>query len=396
MDAAFALGVELSVGSEKARALERHTPGKTLTVDYLKPEQAAGKIARFHERFPLTAIVGTDDETVLLAAVASERLGLPHNSVEAVRVSRDKEATRRAQQTAGMRCPRFQRVAFDRDLAAVAREILYPSVIKPVFLSAGRGVMKASSPEEFLERFRRIQRIVQRPDLKKRGGTAAEYLLVEDYIPGDEVTVEGLLEDGRFRLLAIFDKPDPLDGPAFQETMFVTPSRHPPEVQEAIVREAEAACAALGLSHGPVHGEMRIRDGIPWLLEIAARTIGGLCSRALRFAAGGSLEERVLRHALGMESVPPDREAKASGVLMLPIEKAGVLKEVRGVEEAKKVPGVTGLEISLRKGARATPPPEGNSYLGFLFARGNDPGRVEAALRSGWERMEVVLENDGS
>jgi biotin carboxylase len=392
MDAAFELGVQVAVGSEKGRALEKHTPGKTLTVNYLKPAQAAEKIVRFHEQFPLHAIIGTDDETVVLAAVASERIGLSHNRPRAVRASRDKEATRRAQQEAGMRHPGFRRVRLDEDLAALAETIDYPCVIKPVFLSAGRGVMKATSPREFLAASLRIGAILEDPEVAKKGGAAAEYLLVEDYIPGDEVTVEALLDHGVFRLLAIFDKPDRLDGPVFQETMFVTPSRQSVEVQAAIAKEAQDACAALGLRHGPVHVEMRINEGVPWLLEVAARSIGGLCSQALKFGTGHSLEELILRHALGLEPGYPERESQASGVLMLPIEQAGVLREVRGMEAATQVPGVTGLTVSMKKGARLMPPPEGNSYLGFLFATGSSPARVEESIRAGWDCLEVVVD----
>jgi biotin carboxylase len=287
--------------------------------------------------------------------------------------------------------PGFRRVRFDEDLDALAQEIEYPCVIKPVFLSAGRGVMKATSPQEFLAAFQRIGAILEDPEVAKKGGAAAEYLLVEDYIPGDEVSVEALLQDGQFHLLAIFDKPDPMEGPAFQETMFVTPSRHPAKAQEAIAQEAQDACAALGLRHGPVHVEMRIHDGVPWLLEVAARSIGGLCSKALKFGSGQSLEELVLRHALGLDPGYPERESQASGVLMLPIEQAGVLREVRGQEAALKIPGVTGLTMSLRKGARVMPPPEGNSYLGFLFATGDSPADVEDSLRAGWGCLEIVV-----
>lgn len=391
MDAAFALGIQVVIGSEKERALEAETSGKTLTVNYLKPDQAADRIAAFDRRWPLDAIVGTDDETVLLAATASMRLGLPHNSPQAIAASRDKELTRELQRKAGMGTPGFRRVLFDDDLETASLDVRYPCVIKPVFLSAGRGVMKADNPEQFLAAFDRIGKIVRRPALSRRGGKSAKYLLVEDYLPGDEVSLEGLLTDGRFRLLALFDKPEPMEGPAFQETMFVTPSRLPAGVQDAIAAEAEAACAALGITHGPVHVELRVHNGVPRLLELAARTIGGLCSRSLRFGTGCSLEELVLRHAVNFDTRPGDESGEASGVLMLPMERAGILKEVGGRDAALAVPGITELTMTLPLGSEVVPPPEGNSYLGFLFARADTPAGVEAALRTAWGKLEIVL-----
>lgn len=391
MDAAFALGIQVVIGSEKERALEEQSSGKTLTVNYLKPDEAADRIVAFDRRWPLDAIVGTDDETVLLAATASMRLGLPNNRPDAVSASRDKERTRLLQQNAGMRTPGFRRIRFDEDLEAAAAGVRYPCVLKPVFLSAGRGVMKADSAEQFLAAFDRIGRIVRRPALARRGGKTARYLLVEDYLPGVELSLEGLLTEGRFRLLALFDKPDPMDGPAFQETMFVTPSRLPEPVQEAVVAEAKAACAALGLTHGPVHAEFRVDQGVPWLLEVASRTIGGLCSRTLRFGTGCSLEELVLRHAVNFDTRPGDDSGEASGVLMLPMDRAGTLKEVGGRDEALAVPGITELTMTLPLGSEVVPPPEGNSYLGFLFARCETPSEVEQALREAWSRLQIIL-----
>lgn len=391
IDAALGLGIQVVVGSEKEQAISARQSGKALTVNYLKPEQAVDQIAALDRRRPLDAIIGTDDETVLIAAMASMRFGLPHNRPEAVEASRDKERTRRRQQEAGMRTPAFRRVGLDEDLDAVAAELSYPCVLKPVFLSAGRGVMKADSPQQFLDAFRRIAKILRRPALARRGGKAATYLLVEDYIPGVEVALEGLLTDGRLRVLALFDKPDPLEGPAFQETMFVTPSRLEAQVQDRITAEAEAACAALGLTHGPVHAEFRVHDGMPWLLEVAARTIGGLCSRTLRFATGCSLEELVLRHAVNFDTRPGE-QGEASGVLMLPMERAGVLQVVRGQDDALAVPGITELTLTLTPGSDVVPPPEGNSYLGFLFARGAGPQEVEAALRTAWSKLDVILD----
>jgi biotin carboxylase len=216
---------------------------------------------------------------------------------------------------------------------------------------------------------------------------------VESFIPGVEFALEGLLEDGRLRVLALFDKPDPLDGPFFEETIYVTPSRHPREVQEAIASMAERACAGLGLRHGPLHAELRWNTAGAWFLEAAPRSIGGLCARALRFGEGGvSLEELLLRHALGLDTRGLGREPRASGVMMVPITRAGVLRAVRGQDAAAAVPGIDDVRITIPPGQAVAPPPEGSRYLGFLFARAATADEVERALRASHARLQFEIE----
>jgi biotin carboxylase len=218
-----------------------------------------------------------------------------------------------------------------------------------------------------------------------------EPILVEAYIPGEEVAVEALLRAGDLEVLAVFDKPDPLTGPYFEETLYVTPSRLPAEVQEQIARAVAEAAAAIGLTEGPVHAELRIdADGRPWILELAARTIGGLCARTLRFAAGVTLEELVLRHALGLP-LDPRRETVAAGVMMLPIPGTGRLVAVHGQDDARAVPGITALELSIPPGGEVRPLPEGDRYLGFLFARAPTPAAVEDALRTAHSHLDVEI-----
>ena len=218
-------------------------------------------------------------------------------------------------------------------------------------------------------------------------------MLVEDYIPGAEVALEGLLDDGRLRTLALFDKPDPLDGPYFEETLYVTPSRLPAEAQAAIERAAAAAAASLGLRQGPIHAELRWNEGGAFLIEVAARSIGGLCSRTLRFGTDMSLEELILRQALGLP-IDAARQGRAGGVMMIPIPAAGHLRRVEGVDAAAAVPGVETVEITARMNHPLIPLPEGDSYLGFIFARGETPAEVEAALRAAHARLafEIVPE----
>jgi ATP-grasp domain/L-amino acid ligase C-terminal domain 2 len=243
--------------------------------------------------------------------------------------------------------------------------------------------MRADTPAELIARFTRLQSILL--------GERCDEVLVEEYVPGIEVALEGLLDRGRLRVLALFDKPDPLDGPYFEETLYVTPSRQPAPLQDAIAREVSRGCAALGLVEGPVHAELRLSPAGPRILEIAARSIGGLCGRALRFGVGVTLEELILRHALGLGGEPPPRESRSAGVLMLPIRERGVLQEVRGVDEARRVPLVEDVAITAHLREEIVPLPEGASYLGFAFARGDSPEAVEAALRAAGARIEAVV-----
>jgi biotin carboxylase len=252
-------------------------------------------------------------------------------------------------------------------------------------MAASRGVIRADDPAELVSAFARVAAIVK--------GAGRSELLVEDYMPGGEVAVEGLLDAGRLRVLAIFDKPDPLTGPYFEETLYVTPSRLTREVQARIAVEFDRGCRALGLTEGPVHGELRVHDGLPWMLEIAPRTIGGLCSRTLRFGAGISLEELVLRHALGVPTPNWEQDARAAGVMMMPIPRPGRLRRVHGLARARAVPLVEGVTISLHRGAEVVPLPEGRAYLGFIFARGESPAAVEAALREAHAALEFEIES---
>ena len=275
------------------------------------------------------------------------------------------------------------------DVAAAAAEVGWPVVVKPISLSASRGVIRADDPAGAEAAAARVWAI-----LDEDCHPAEEPILVEAYVAGEEVAVEALLRGGELEVLAVFDKPDPLVGPYFEETLYVTPSRLPESVQAEIGGSVARAAAAIGLTEGPVHAELRVDpDGRPWLLELAARTIGGLCARTLRFAAGVTLEELVLRHALGLP-LDPRRELVAAGVMMLPIPRAGRLVAVHGQDAARAVPGITALELSIRPGGDVRPLPEGDRYLGFLFARAPSPAEVEQALRTAHAHLEVVIVDD--
>jgi biotin carboxylase len=269
------------------------------------------------------------------------------------------------------------------DPAAIAAHVTYPCVLKPTILAGSRGVMRADNPAEFRQRFDRLRRIL--------ATERCNDLLVEDFIPGVEVALEGILDKGRLKVLALFDKPDPLDGPFFEETIYVTPSRLPAESQSAIFAATTQAAAALGLRHGPIHAELRLNERGPWLVEVAARSIGGLCSQTLRFGTEMSLEELILRQAFGLEIESLQRDGQAGGVMMIPIPETGLLKEVTGLEEASAVPHIESIEITAPLNYPVVPLPEGNSYLGFIFARGPHPAAVEAALREAHGRLNFDI-----
>lgn len=391
LDAALRLNVDVVVASEEASTLEDKNAAGLLTLNLLDPDQATQQVRAFSERYPLNAVVGVDDETTIVAARISAALGLPHNSVESVEATRNKHRLRELLDRAGVPSPRFALFLLDANPADVAKQVEYPCVLKPTFLAASRGVIRANNEEEFVAAFRRIEAILRDPDVVAKGGQAARQLLVESYVPGVEVALEGLLLRGQLRVLALFDKPDPLEGPYFEETIYVTPSRLPAAVQSEIAACAWQAASALGLREGPIHAELRWNDRGPWIIEIAARSIGGLCSRTLRFGTGLSLEDLILKHALGVELESLEREARAAGVMMIPVPRAGLLKEVRGIEAAQEVPHIQNITITAHVGQRLIPLPEGSRYVGFIFARADRPELVEAALREAHRRLEFVI-----
>ncbi len=392
IEAAARLGVETVVGSDRKQALQDLQPARGLTIDLRDPAKAAGQIALFAARHPLHAIIQTDDETAVVAAAAAARLGLPHNPPGAARAARRKDELRRILRAARIRTPRHAVLAVDDDPGTAASGQTYPVVLKPTFLAASRGVIRADDPAQFVAAFRRIAALLRTPEVRDQGGDAARLILVEEFVPGVEVAVEGLLMEGRLKVLALFDKPDPLNGPFFEETLYVTPSRLPEGVQTAVAATTLDAATALGLREGPVHAELRVDDGGPWLIELAARSIGGLCSRALRFGTGLSLEEVILMHALGRDVRKLRRERRASGVMMIPIPRAGVLRGVTGLKDARRVSGIEDITVSATVGKPLVPLPEGSAYLGFIFARGSTPAAVEKALREGHRRLGFEID----
>lgn len=388
--AAARLDVELVVGSERPSVLSERLPDNLLTLDFDAPEEAARQVAALARRLPFNAVVPVDDRTTVVGAAIAAALGLPANPVAAVATTRNKHRMREALAVAGVPSPPYVPFTLADDPAVAARRVPYPCVLKPTILAASRGVIRADDEAEFVAAFRRIEAILRTPEVAAQGA-GAEEILVEGFIPGREVALEGLLVKGALRVLALFDKPDPLDGPFFEETIYVTPSRLAAETQTAVADVAAWAARALGLREGPVHAELRVNDRGPWVVEIAARSIGGLCSRTLRFGTGLTLEELILRHALGIEIESLERAPGPAGVMMIPIPRGGVLEEVRGQEAAKAVPGVEEVTLTIHAGQEVVPLPEGARYLGFIFARADTPEAVEAALREAHRRLTIVI-----
>jgi biotin carboxylase len=386
--AARKLGVEVFAASDRCHVLAEQWTEGSLPLDFTDPERAARELADAVRSREPRAVLGTDDQTAVIAARAARLLGLPHDPPEAVEAARNKRLSRERLREAGIPVPRFQVVELG---GAIPDEVTFPCVVKPLVLSASRGVIRADDPAELRAAVERVGRLLRSPQVAVRRDAELSRVLIEEFLPGPEVALEGLLTRGELTVLALFDKPDPLDGPYFEETLYVTPSRHPQKLQQAAVDAAAGAARALGLSHGPIHAELRLTPQGPRVLEVAARSIGGLCGRALRFGVGVTLEELLLLHALGRAPALP-RERAASGVLMLPIRRGGVLREVRGLDRARAVPGITDVVVTAHADEELVPLPEGASYLGFAFARGETPAEVESSLRLAGSLLEPVVD----
>ncbi len=383
--AAERLGVEVITGIDLPAELADQWPN-ALPLSFAQAEQAAGAIVAYAYERPLAAILAVDDSGSLLAATAADVLGLPHNAPAAALAARDKAVMRRLLRDGGVAVPWFGEFTMADDPAAVAALAPYPCVVKPVNLNGSRGVMRADSPAELAAAIARLARLLA------DGAAGPRPYLVEAFIPGVEVALEGMLDDGRLTVLALFDKPDPLDGPFFEETIYVTPSRLPSPIQAAVAATTADAARALGLVAGPIHAELRINDEGVWIVEIAGRSIGGLCSEVLRFGVDASLEELILRQAAGLPPGDTTRTDHAAGVMMIPIPQAGLLREVNGLAAAEATPLIERIVITARLNYPLTPLPEGDSYLGFIFARGDTPAAVEEALRRAHGCLRFVID----
>jgi hypothetical protein len=395
-DAAHKLGIQLVYVTDRCHQLEDPWGDQAIAVHFETPEVAAYTAIEALRGQEVNGILALGDRPAVAAAYAARGIAIRYHHPAAVEACRNKLRMKEVFRDAGLSVPWFRSLPIDPTPEPVLLDISYPCVLKPLSLSASQGVVRANNREEFVAAAARVRRLLKSPEILSTREANLDQILVEGYVPGKEVAIEGLLTDGDLNILAIFDKPDPLEGPYFEETIYVTPSRLPEPTQRAIAKCASDAVRALGLSHGPIHAEFRINVEGVWPLEVAPRPIGGLCARSLRFFLDGAsepiaLEELLLRHALELPGWNSPRERIASGVMMIPVPRSGILESVSGEEAARSVRGITELSITARLHDAIAAWPEGSSYLGFLFARGNLPENVEQALRDAHEKLKFTI-----
>ncbi len=384
--AATELDIALSVASEEELPL---LPAeRQIRVDCSRPEWSSQILADHAARLPIDAIVPLDDQGVVMAARAAQLIGLPHNPPSAAAATRNKAMMRRRLAQDEVSQPQFAVLESGDCAADVASRLGYPVVFKPLSRSGGQGVIRVDRGTQAEPATRRIRRI-----LAEEGENPNQPILVEQFLPGGEVAVEGLLSEGRLTILAIFDKPGVSQGPYFEETVLIAPSRLPSPVLAEVEHLTRRAVTALGLNEGPVHAELRIGPDRVSVLEVAARSIGGLCSRSLRFGLmADSWESLILRQALGTKLPSAVRQPTATGVMMLPIPRSGRLMRVEGSDRALRTPGIVDLQITAPTGQKIKALPEGDRYLGFLFAAAPRASGVEQALREGFSQLEIIIE----
>lgn len=390
--AAQKLDIDISIATDQPNALSKFHPVELLTLDFTLPARCATDIKHFASRHGVDAVVPVDDQVTIAAAAIGSALGLPHNPVDATYAARNKHEMKRRLTEDGVPTPRYRLFSVDDDPTGAAAQAMYPCVLKPIMMAASRGVIRADTPGEFVDAFQRVTTIIQRPDAPP-AHESRTCVLVEEYVDGWEVAVEGMLTEGDLHILAVFDKPDPLVGPHFPETLYVTPSRLPPDVLRRIEQVTRSAIRAIGLRHGPVHAELRGSGDHIWFIEAAARSIGGYCSRALRFEGGLGLEDLIIGHALSPQHPPPARESSAAGVLMMQAPTRGIFREARGLEEARAIPGIDEVIMTAHPHQVMDPLPEGFLYVGFVFASGNTPEDVETALRRADRTIELCFDD---
>jgi biotin carboxylase len=388
-EAAGRIGMDVVLATDRCLHLDDPWADQAIPVRFQDPFTYADSLAESGAR--VDGIVAVGDRPAFLASIAAERLGLPFHPPAAVEACRSKYVMRERFRAAGMLVPEYKRFPLFEESAAVACEIAYPCVLKPLGLSGSQGVVRADDPTQFVSAFQRIRGILETKDIAGLKEEQNQYIQVEHYIPGREFAIEGIVTNCELQLFALFDKPDPLEGPYFAETIYVTPSREAAEVQNELVAAAHRAVKALGLTNGPVHIELRYNNAGPWVLEVAGRPIGGLCARALRFNDGMPLEELILRHASGEDVSKLQREPCVSGVYMIPVPQAGIYRGASGLERAAAVPDIEEVILTAKEGQRVQPLPEGSTYAGFIFSRAETPEIVESALRAAHAELNFEI-----
>jgi biotin carboxylase len=396
-DAAVRLGVDLVFATDRCHLIDDPWQDHAIPIRFYDEDTSVAAIIESARERPIDGVIAVGDRPTVIAARVADALGLSFHSPEAAAIARDKRRTRECLRQAGLPVPWWIPISLGTQLAP-SPEPRYPCVLKPVSLSGSRGVMRVDDDRALATAIDRLRAILESPDVRAERNDAHAFALLEGFIPGREYALEGLMHQGVLQILALFDKPDPLDGPFFEETIYVTPSAAPDGTRAAIVDAVTRAAVAIGLEHGPIHAECRVNAEGVFVLEVAARPIGGLCARSLRFQRMvspeplASLEEVLLRHALGENPALYRREDAASGVMMIPIPRRGLFRGVDGVEAARSVPHIAEVQITAKPDQRLLPLPEGASYLGFIFARAGRAADVDAALRAAHARLRFTID----
>jgi biotin carboxylase len=388
-------GIELVYATDRCDQIEDPWGDGAIPVRYHEEGRSVDQLLGALEARPINGIIAVGDRPTVMAAQVARRLNLPGHPADAAVAARDKRLAREKFSAAGLLVAESFAVPITVDPLAVLPRVTFPTVLKPTVLSGSRGVIRADDALSFAAAFARIRRLLASDDVRQLRDPEAAVIQVERYVPGAEYAFEGVLEHGELRTIAMFDKPDPLEGPFFEETIYVTPSRADAGVQEQITLAVTRAARALGLYHGPIHAECRVNDVGPYVLEVAARPIGGLCARTLRFERGGErigFEDLLLLHAAGENTVEWRRERLAAAVMMIPIPRSGTFRGVDGVEEAGAVPYIDEIQITAKADQQLLTLPEGSSYLGFIFARAAAPRDAERALREAHARLRFTID----
>lgn len=331
------------------------------------------------------AVLATDDQVVTLTSQVAKALGLAHNAPEVARLTVRKDLARMRLQQYACNVPEFSISTFG-NADSIACSIHYPVVIKPLMLSGSRGVIRANNEAEFITAVEILKDIVaQEPG----SGYEQSHFLVEEFLQGDEVALDGFMQQGKLIPLALFEKPEPLNGPYFEESYYITPDRHNPTTQQQIWQEVERCCHAYGITHGPIHAEARLTSKGIVLLEMASRTIGGQCAQLLEYTLGCTLEEVIMR-LMCMETPTTTTPEQHAGVLMIPIPEKGLLKRIEGLTEAQQIKHITSVELFIQPGYEMVPLPQGSSYLGFIFARAKTFKATFEALRLAHSKLRFI------
>jgi biotin carboxylase len=394
-DAATRMGIEIVYATDRCDHLDDPWRDGAIPVRFHEEWRSVDAVLKAVEHRPVDAVMAVGDRPTVVAAYLSRLLGLPGHPPEAAAAARDKRLTRERLKAAGLLTPSFVTVPMATDVMTILERVVFPVVVKPTVLSASRGVIRADDPLSFATAFDRVRRLLASPEVREMRDPEADVVQVEEYVAGREYALEGVLDNGTLHTLAIFDKPDPLEGPFFEETIYVTPSRASARTQQQITEAVAGAATALGLHHGPIHAECRVNGRGVFVLEVAARPIGGLCAKALRLERDGvsiGFEEFLLRSALGEPVADWRREPLASAVMMIPIPRSGVYRRVDHVDQARAVPYVEEIVITAKADQQLLALPEGASYLGFIFARAGEAADAERAVRDAHARLRVTID----